>query len=102
MKKFVRNAIDNLKVVVRRFPIVLAVCAAAGVFGLLISHEVFADQDIPVKILMCLFMFALSCLCAKVAYESYEKITKIIYAGLLIGGACLATCFATLLCGAKF
>ncbi|MBT3319251.1 MAG: DUF4153 domain-containing protein, partial [Clostridia bacterium] len=97
MKKFVRNAIDNLKVVVRRFPIVLAVCAAAGVFGLLISHEVFADQDIPVKILMCLFMFALSCLCAKVAYESYEKITKIIYAGLLIGGACLATCFGLFL-----
>ena len=97
MRKFFRTAIDNLKVVVRRFPIVLTVCAVAGVFALMIAHETFVDQDIPVKILLGLVIFALSCLCAKIAYESFEKITKVIYAILLIAGAALAVCFGLFL-----
>jgi hypothetical protein len=97
MKKFFKTAIDNLKVVVHRFPIVLSVCVIAGVFALMMVHETFADRDIPAKILLSLLMFALTSLCAKIAHESYEKITKAIYIGLLAGGVCLAACFGLFL-----
>lgn len=93
MKNYFKLAIDGLKVVVRRFPIVLTACAAAGVFTIILAHETFDDVQTPTKILLCLVMFALISLNAKIAYECYEKIDKVKYAIILLAGACLAICF---------